>query len=133
MLRGFREPDVLVLVTRVLAQLPPQLTKPVKDARRDGRLRPRPVAVELLDDQRRDEQFQLALGLQDTQRDDPLLAFSPRGHVEPHGRVDQQAQHGPACYARNLILGPATFTWTGHLIYHPPTLPVLSVLSVLSF
>jgi hypothetical protein len=100
----FREPDVLVLVTRILAQLPAQLAKPVKDACRNGRLRARPVAVELLDDQRRDEQLQLALELQDSQRDDPHLAFSPRGHIKPHGRVDQQAQHGPACYARNLIL-----------------------------
>jgi len=64
-LRGFREPDVLVLVTCVLAQLPAQLTQPVEHACRDGRLGPRPVAVELLNDQRRDEQFQLSLGFED--------------------------------------------------------------------
>ena len=37
---------------------------------------PRLVAVELLDDQRRHEQLQLALELQDTQGHDPLLAIS---------------------------------------------------------
>jgi len=97
-LRGFREPDVLVLVARVLAQLPAQLTEPVEHACRDGRLGPQPVAVELLDDERGDEQLQLALGLQDTQGHDPLLALSPRGHVKPCGRIDQEAQHEPECY-----------------------------------
>jgi hypothetical protein len=30
---------------------------------------------------------------------DPLLALSPRGHVKPCGRVDQEAQHEPEGYA----------------------------------
>lgn len=44
---------------------------------------PRPVAVELLDDQRRHEQLQLALELQDTQGHDPFLAISPGSSVSP--------------------------------------------------
>jgi hypothetical protein len=90
-LRGLREPDVLVFVARVLTQLLAQLTEPVEHACRDGRLGPQPVAVELLNAERRDEQFQLALGLQDAKGHDPLPALSPRGHVEPYGRIDQDA------------------------------------------
>jgi hypothetical protein len=101
-LRGFREPDLLVLVTGVLAQFPAQLAEPVEHARRDGRLRPRPVAVELLDDRRGDEQLQFALELQDAQGHDPLLSLSPCGHVKPCGRVDEQAQHEPECFAGQL-------------------------------
>jgi hypothetical protein len=91
-----------MLVTRVIVQLPPQLTEPVEHACRDGRLRPRPVAVELLDDQRRDEQFQLALEPQDTQGHDPLLA-PRRVAMSSHTDVSiSRAQHEPECYAAQL-------------------------------
>ena len=45
----------------------------------------------------------------------------------PLGPAPGSAGMRPA--TRDLILGFATFAWTGHLTYHPPALPLLSVLS----
>lgn len=79
MLSGLGQPDVLVPRAGVPAQFPAQLPQPVQDARRDGHLRPRPVPVELLDDERGDEQFKLAVGREYAQRHDPALAIAARG------------------------------------------------------
>jgi hypothetical protein len=84
---------MLVLVPRELAQLPAQLPQPIHDAGGDGRLRAGAVVLELLDDDGRDQQLQLAPVHEYPQRHDPLLAITAGGQVKPGGGVDQQPQH----------------------------------------
>jgi hypothetical protein len=88
-LLGFPQPDMLMLLAGEFVQLPAQLPQPVQHALGDGGLRARAVAFELLNDQRRDQQLQLALVHEHPQRHDPLLAIPSHGQVQPGRGVDQ--------------------------------------------
>jgi hypothetical protein len=52
------------------------------------------VAVKLLDDDLRYQQFDLPLVLEDPECNDHSLAVAALGKIEPGRRIDQEAKHG---------------------------------------
>lgn len=88
-LLGLLQPDMLVLLAGEFVQLSTQLPQSGQSTLGDRGLRARAVAFELFDDQRRDQQLQLALEQEHPQWHDPHLAISAHGQVQPGRGVDQ--------------------------------------------